>query len=433
MSASGTMSVLVGAGVLGAVVAWRARYGGRAQWVASLGATLGIAELGATLLVAPTPPDAHTPNAWRVDDLGLDGAKAFPVPSALLAVGGRTPRRGPSPRAVVLGDSFAAGEGVQPGEDIASQLALGWPGVEVLNHGQSGLGFHEEVALWNDHSRRYAPDALVWIYVLNDLPSASPSGVVSRAGFAGPIDDRIVDRSGASQGPTGSALLDGALRVGRSRRVGALVEAAYREGHDPARSGEALDQLQTELAGVVASRAGGPTLFVIWPLLHQLEAYPFREAHRELARRAEAAGAVAVDLLAAFEGTEASAWWASPTDHHPNAAAQARAAAVIAAAWTPAEAATGVPEPSRSSDAMAGAWSQGGGAPTEPGAALAVARARLAAGPDGAPNPFDARRVAVVSLFEAAALAKGRSDEDTIRREVEAELLSLLRARRDAP
>ncbi len=430
------MSAALGGGAVAAVLAWRVLSGpraGAAAGVAALIATLGLAELGATFALAPTPPDAHTPNAWRVDGLGLDEARPFPVPSSLLAISGRTPTRAASPRALVLGDSFAAGEGVQPGEDIGARLAEAWPGVEVLNHGMSGLGFHEEVALWNDHSRRYAPDVVVWIYVLNDLPSSGPSGVVARAGYAGPIDDRIVDRSGALEGPTGSALFDGALRAWRGRQVGAVVEAAYRQGHDPEVSGEALDRMQAELRGVVDSREGLATVFVIWPLLHRLEDYPFRDAHRELGRRAEAAGAVVVDLLTDFEGTDARTWWASQTDHHPNAAAQARAAAAVAAAWQPQRQAAGVPSASRPSSNLKEVWAQVGAAPLDPAGALAVARLRVSAGADDAPNPFDARRVAAVSLFEAVALATGRPEEATVRREVQTELVRLARSSRDAP
>jgi hypothetical protein len=425
-------ALLAGITVAG-VIAWRAWAGRRASGLTSVVATFALAEGLASWRLAPTPPDEHTPNAWRVHDFGFEPSSSFPLPSSLFAVEGRTPLRGARPRAVVLGDSFAAGEGVQPGEDIGSQLALAWPGVEVFNHGQSGLGFHEELALYNDHSRRYAPDVLVWVYVLNDLPSAGPSGHVSRAGFSGPIDDRIVDRSGALEGPTGSALIDASLRAWRGQRVGSLVEQAYKEGHDPRHAGEALDRLSAELRALVASRAGAPTLFVIWPLLHRLEDYPFEAAHGELVRRAAEAGAVPVDLLPHFAGTSASRWWASPTDHHPNAEAQRRAAEVVAAAWQPAQRAAGVPPPSRGVAAFDEAWASGTAEPSASASALRVARARLAVGAADAPSPFDARRVAVVSLLEAVALARSEGERAEVEAEVAPLLRSLQRSGREGP
>jgi lysophospholipase L1-like esterase len=391
--------------------------------LAEVGLRLGFpGELGAT-------DSSHSRNAWTVTDHDLPGLRRFPIPTALLGAPG-TARDG-RPRVVVVGDSFVAGEGVGPGDDVAHHLAARLDGFDVLNHGLSGLGFAEEAALYEELGRNAQADVVVWLFVLNDLPSASPSGAIAEAGLQGPFSDGIVDRTLEGGDGWGLALVDVPRVMWRRARVADVVAQAYRDGYDPAVSGAELDAFQVRLAGLVADQRarGGRFVFGVYPILYDLENAPFAAAHTELLRRAEAAGAEVLDLAPAFAGAPAEAWWASPTDHHPNAAGQAAVAARLAEQIRGAAVGRVAP-PTCGADAF-GAVAAGAAHaarasrcadPADPWAALALARAWLAAGHAASPGPFQPRKLALVHLHDALTLAVGRADEAAVRAEAGAVL-----------
>jgi hypothetical protein len=81
-------------------------------------------------------------------------------------------------------------------------------------------------------------------------------------------------------------------------------------------------------------------LVILWPLLHQLDAYPFGQAHRRIAEGLRSRGVPFLDLLPTFEGHEATELHVHPTDHHPNEVAHGMAAQKIQAeirrrGWVP--------------------------------------------------------------------------------------------------
>lgn len=329
-------------GALLLVVGWASRRArGPMLTVLSTAATLLVAEgvaSGVAALRGPPPPEVGR-NPSPPTTQGVAALAELPVAEALTWTEGRRPARRPGvARVLLLGDSFAAGAGVGAGEDLGAQLvpALASRGsgpVEVVVHARPGLDFWTEHTWLLDDGLWWAPDVVVWLWVLNDLQGANP--------WAGPPagldqrtwDDLIMDRSGRAAS-SGSALVDLLGRIRRGRRVQAWVEEVYARGHDPAVNGEELDLVERALAEVSAALAarGARLVVAIHPLLHDLVDYPFVAAHAEVARRARRAGAEVVDLLPVFEGQEASALWASPTDHHPSAAAHAASAAWLAEA-----------------------------------------------------------------------------------------------------
>ena len=75
---------------------------------------------------------------------------------------------------------------------------------------------------------------------------------------------------------------------------------------------------------------GGRFLVASWPLLVDLDAYPFTAADETIARFCEGAGIPRLDLRAALQGQTAESLWVHPVDHHPNEIAHRLAAGALA-------------------------------------------------------------------------------------------------------
>lgn len=369
--------------------------------------TLWLAELLLRLAQRP-PPAVVVP--WTFDSHDLPALRELPTPQELLSGPGRQPERVDGCwRLLFLGDSFTAGQGAGPGQDMPSQVGLRLADApvtpEVLNHGIAGLSAWEEHALWTDHSQWWQPDVVVWGYVLNDLGVIDPLRHLQDAG----LDVGATD--GISQQPSGagSLLWQTARGVAQSRQITAAMTDAYLQGHDPTFAREALDALTAawrEIGEPIRAR-GGRFVVVIWPILHQLDAYPFGAVHTTIAEAARASGAEVVDLLPTFAGRDARALWATPQDHHPNAEGYALAADTIAAALLagavqttrPADCATVT---LRGDDGLGQALCT---TPSDPSLHLRLAERRLRLGEQGERRPFWARRLVAVHLNQAAAIA----------------------------
>ncbi len=286
---------------------------------------VGVAELAATAwLHRPRPPpvDEVLPPPFLPRTVAGDY-----WPARVGVAGGARLQRGPHPRVLALGDSFIYGLGVGEGEDVptrvAEALAAADNPVDMVNLGRIGMDLERVARLYHRVGRLYGPDVVLWFFVLNDLGDPLPPAVMG-----GAYHDLINDSVGPGR-VAGSALLG---LVARARAVAALSaasEAGYRALlTDPARLARAERLLREVVEDRVGS--GGRVVVAIYPLLHRLRAYPFREAHEAVAAMAERAGAEVVDLLPAFEGRDARALWVSRADHHPNPAAHALAGAWLA-------------------------------------------------------------------------------------------------------
>ena len=266
---------------------------------------------GVDLVVGPPPLSRTVPPPWTEK---VQGAS---VPRALLDL----PHEGVT-RVLFVGDSFTYGVMVSEGGAIAPQtaarLAAAGRSAQVLNHGMPGLEFSEEVVLYGAYGRTLEPDVVVWNFVLNDIgmPGAETrTNLVSVWEAPAPTGVRVIDR----------------LRTARHLRTSSeRVERAYRAAFAVDRPEfRAFEQMLSGLVAETEAR-GARFVFVIWPLLHELRDYPFREAHGALAGAAQAAGAEVVDLLDVFEGRDETQLWAHLDNHHPNAEGHALAADALA-------------------------------------------------------------------------------------------------------
>lgn len=390
-------------------------------------ATLWWVELLATVALRWVLPDEpeQVPAAWSVPDFGVAALDRMPLPAGVVSVDSTSA----SPdvlRIAVIGDSFVAGQGVRPGQELTAALerALAARGVraEVLNHGIPGADAWTEAVLAEDYTWWSGADIVVWVYVLNDLASPDSADV--------PIDDGIVDRS--THDASGLVSVGWARTLLQRRSLAAQVTEVYRAAHDPQRNTEDLAALQERLQRVRSAwtERGGRFLFVVHPLLVDLDDYPFVEAHHTLDALGKSAGAESIDLLPAFVGQDAPSLWASTRDHHPNAIAHARSAEVIADALQAAPLAHARPidcaayeVPTSGAPGAASIGSAPDGATlrlsaqrdlcrdtSDPFAWLELARARLALGTSSEPRTYQLDRMISVSLHQAARLAD-RSDD----------------------
>ena len=297
----------VGALALGVGLAWRA---GVLRRLGQLLITLGVAEL---LLIAalPEPPEARRGPAYARFEVGGTGLGATMFQPDL------RPRTEAWTLAFV-GDSFTRGFGVADGDAFPERVVATLGGrARGLNLGIIDASFDEEVGVWWTFGRLHAPDVLVWVFVLNDLD-------LRRFG-----EDALVMAEPLR--PTGVRLVDLPRRALAQRRLSRVTSEAYRASLDPVLNPDAFDRLDRGLEATAydARTAGVRPLFVVFPLLWQLDAYPFAEAHRVIAAHAEAAGWEVLDLLPAFAGKDASELWVSGSDHHPNERAHQIAAEAI--------------------------------------------------------------------------------------------------------
>jgi len=69
--------------------------------------------------------------------------------------------------AALLGDSFAEGQCVGDGEDIASHLRAVYP--RTLNFGQAGTGALLQAAIWKEYVEPLQPKIVLWTFFSNDL------------------------------------------------------------------------------------------------------------------------------------------------------------------------------------------------------------------------------------------------------------------------
>ena len=100
--------------------------------------------------------------------------------SAELCRGGDVPPKGERTRVMIVGDSFAEGQGVRENETSAAQLQarLG-EGYEVLNCGRRGYDVSDVEDFLARHIEALAPDVVLYAYTLND-PEQSEAFTCSR-------------------------------------------------------------------------------------------------------------------------------------------------------------------------------------------------------------------------------------------------------------
>jgi lysophospholipase L1-like esterase len=246
------------------------------------------------------------------------------------------PKRKGARRVMILGDSFAEGEGVKEQDTCARVLgrlldAVSPGRFEVRNCARRGTDFPELYEAFEE-ILPYEPDLVVYALTLND--AARPASFQARQTY---VNDWILERGHDPDEP-------GPPGFWRSRLVGFVGDRvdAWRVGRETTRWylemwGEAnaegwaetqsyLREMKRQLEG-----RGARLLVAPWPLFVGLEsAYPFTPAHETIARFCLRAGIAHHDLLPVFRGRRSSDFWVHPVDRHPNETAHRLAAESLA-------------------------------------------------------------------------------------------------------
>jgi GDSL-like lipase/acylhydrolase family protein len=240
-------------------------------------------------------------------------------------------------RVVLLGDSFTEGQGVKENDTTARRLEalLNAPGDrrwEVLNCARRGADFPSLHKMF-EKILPLEPDIVVHAMVLNDAERSRD--LEARRGA---MDDWILDRrrlldSAASGRPAvlSSRLADLVGDRVQSWRVGRETTQWYLDLYGPPnQDGWARTQADMRDMDRRLRERGGRFLVASWPLLVDLDAYPFASADEAIARFCEAAGIPRLDLRPALQGHAAESLWVHPVDHHPNEIAHRLAAEALA-------------------------------------------------------------------------------------------------------
>lgn len=227
----------------------------------------------------------------------------------------------PGPTVLVVGDSFAAGQGVAWEETLGArvQAALGTE-VRVATQASPGAAFPDLTLRYAVFGASLDPDVVVWVWVLNDL---QPEVWSPEAGTLDFISDRRRLPWPLVLGVPRQLARSAAVEEATVR----TIASAYASDSEPLAA--AAEDFRT--LGAALSAREARLVLVIFPLLHHLEAYPFADVHRTIRRLGEAAGAEVLDLAPTFAGRDARTLWVNDNDHHPNAEAHALAAEALVA------------------------------------------------------------------------------------------------------
>lgn len=253
--------------------------------------------------------EEHRPNASaklmgvtvRTDEHG------YRRPSAALEAARRPDDR----RVVALGDSLTLGWGVAEGhtwparlETLLRERCPGSPAT-VWNAGVGNSNTSMQRARYELVAAPFEPEWLILGYFVNDAepnPEPAEHPLLWRSSLAALLATRV------AQGR------DADLRDYRD-----FYGALYDEGRTGWRSTRrALADLGRRLAadGVAAT-------LLLLPEMHQPHGHgPFAAAYDEVARLGAAAGFEVIDAAPLFPPGSGESYWVSPTDAHPDAAAQ---------------------------------------------------------------------------------------------------------------
>lgn len=226
-------------------------------------------------------------------------------------------------RVLVVGDSFAEGQGVVEAETFAARLESALD-AEVINCARRGYDF-PTLRTWFEARLSLEPDVALYAMVLNDPERSEAFQARQRY-----IDDWIVDRRRMFSRGDGSPPFwePRFFSLVADRVEGVRVQSEttrwYREMVGPENAeGWAATLAHVEAMDAAMRARGGRLVVAIWPLLVDLDDYPFEATHARIREALEARGVTVVDTLDAFRGRDAASLWVHPADRHPNGRAHA--------------------------------------------------------------------------------------------------------------
>ena len=250
-------------------------------------------------------------------------------------------------RIAVIGDSFVFGTGVDDEHTLPRTIERWFEEnpvkrrVEVLNFGVPGYEAEQQPTHLERDVLRFDPDIVLYTLYINDAVATTYIGPEPQRFVVDPVQDiperRWIERLGLTSGiPANTSNLPPAQRrmvaLRRASRLADLLAdhlflklfssatlKAYaytwrEDGPGWARIREVLTDVRE-----ITKREGIQLEVALYPLLEDLEDYPYDEIHQRLARFCAKLGVPFHDLLVPLRGASARSLWAHPHDHHPNA------------------------------------------------------------------------------------------------------------------
>jgi len=226
-------------------------------------------------------------------------------------------------RLIVLGDSFAWGQGVEEENTfprVLESLLNERQCVEVCNSGRSGLNTVQEVELLEDHLLVYDPDFVLLQFCLNDA---------EEEGYSLP---RLLPARAARA--FGWSYLYFAARFAYSRALIALgrwpdYHEYISEQYLPnSESWQACQEAVSRLAQLSAQKGFGCAV-VVFPIFERTRPYTFLEETSQIVDAAVEAGLPVPDLFPVYEDWDFDELAVSRYDRHPNATAHRVAAEAL--------------------------------------------------------------------------------------------------------
>ena len=236
-------------------------------------------------------------------------------------------------RVVILGDSFAEGQGVKEADTLARVLARlleeRAPGrYEVRNCGRRGTDFPEIYEAFED-VLPYEPDLVVYTLTLND--AVQPPEFRARQTY---VNDWILDRTNAPDDPDASPSFSApgsstSSRTASRRRHGPRDDALvprHVERREP--RGLGADAGVPARDGAAARPARRPACSSRRGLSSSASSAAIRSRRRtrRSAASASARGSRTTTCCRVFQGRRTADFWVHPVDHHPNELAHRLAA-----------------------------------------------------------------------------------------------------------
>jgi len=227
-------------------------------------------------------------------------------------------------RIIVIGDSFAEGQGVKTVDTFSDVLDRELEGqTEVINCGRRGHDF-PMIREFFELQLALEPDIVVYAMVLNDPVQSAEFHARQRY-----LDDWILDRRRMyTEGAAATSFWQPRLwTLTKDRlealRVGRETTRWYLDMYDEANhEGWEATQAYIEEMGVVMEARGGAFLVALLPLLVELdgegERYPFSSLSHSIEVALEGRGVAFHDTTPAFLGHQAEELWVHQADRHPN-------------------------------------------------------------------------------------------------------------------
>ena len=268
------------------------------------------------------------------DDLSLQGLDPQLVPHAvevkLNEVGFRDrslAQLNADPEAdvtLVIGDSFGVGQGVRVADRftqiLEAKLNLASAHDHVLaNFCMMGFNIKKISETMAEHMRAFPRlRRVIYVFTLND-----PVRDVRGQEMSQSIDDFMqlrtnllsenVDLPVISRSHALRWVLERVARRQISRQTIEWYNYMYTDNAGWRKTMRTLDQMHRQ-----SQQNGCEFILVLWPLLFDLEEYPFRKAHDTIRAYARARGMRFIDLLDLFAGRDEQTYWVHPRDFHPN-------------------------------------------------------------------------------------------------------------------